>query len=59
MKAIKVDACGISCPGPIMKLKKSMEELADGERLEIVATDAGFPAMPKHGARLPGTVLSQ
>ena len=23
--------------------KKSMEELADGERLEIVATDAGFP----------------
>ena len=27
----------------IMKLKKSMEELADGERLEIVATDAGFP----------------
>ena len=26
-----------------MKLKKSMEELADGERLEIVATDAGFP----------------
>ena len=43
MKAIKVDACGISCPGPIMKLKKSMEELADGERLEIVATDAGFP----------------
>lgn len=43
IKAIKVDACGISCPGPIMKLKKSMEELADGERLEIVATDAGFP----------------
>ena len=43
IKAIKVDACGISCPGPIMKLKKSMEELTDGERLEIVATDAGFP----------------
>ena len=43
IKAIKVDDCGISCPGPIMKLKKSMEELADGERLEIVATDAGFP----------------
>ena len=42
-KAIKVDACGISCPGPILKLKKSMEELADGEQLEITATDAGFP----------------
>lgn len=43
VRTLKVDACGISCPGPIMKLKKNMEELADGERLEIVATDAGFP----------------
>lgn len=42
VRTIKVDACGISCPGPIMKLKKNMEELADGERLEIIATDAGF-----------------
>ena len=59
MKAIKVDACGISCPGPIMKLKKSMEELADGERLELSLRMPVSPAMPKHGARLPGTVLSQ
>lgn len=42
-KTIKIDACGISCPGPILKLKKSMEELQNGERLEIIATDAGFP----------------
>lgn len=42
-KTIKIDACGISCPGPILKLKKSMEELQNGERLEILATDAGFP----------------
>lgn len=42
-KVIKVDACGIQCPGPIMKLKKSMETLNPGERLEIHATDAGFP----------------
>lgn len=42
-RTIKVDACGISCPGPILKLKKNMEELAKGERLEIIATDAGFP----------------
>lgn len=43
VRTVKVDACGISCPGPIMKLKKNMEELVDGERLEIIATDAGFP----------------
>ncbi len=42
-KVIKVDACGIQCPGPIMKLKKSMETLNPSERLEIHATDAGFP----------------
>ncbi|MCF0203447.1 MAG: DsrE/DsrF/DrsH-like family protein, partial [Bacteroidaceae bacterium] len=39
---IKIDACGLQCPGPILKLKKSMEEAKSGERLEIWATDAGF-----------------
>ncbi len=42
-RTIKVDACGISCPGPIMKLKKGVESLADGEQLEVIATDPGFP----------------
>lgn len=43
VRTMKVDACGISCPGPILKLKKGVEEMAAGESLEIVATDAGFP----------------
>ena len=42
-KTIKVDACGIQCPGPIMKLRKHMEELGEGERLEVTATDVAFP----------------
>lgn len=42
-KVVKIDACGIQCPGPIMKLKRSMETLQSGERIEIRATDAGFP----------------
>ncbi|MBQ7350828.1 MAG: FAD-dependent oxidoreductase [Bacteroides sp.] len=40
---IRVDACGIQCPGPILKLKKSMESLQPGQRLEVSSTDAGFP----------------
>ena len=40
---IRVDACGIQCPGPILKLKRSIESIKPGERLEVVATDAGFP----------------
>lgn len=41
-KSVKVDACGISCPGPIMKLKENMANIAEGVRLEIIATDPGF-----------------
>lgn len=41
--AIRINACGIQCPGPILKLKNSIEGLKTGERLEILATDAGFP----------------
>ena len=40
---IRVDACGIQCPGPILKLKKSMESLQPGQRMEVSSTDAGFP----------------
>ena len=43
IRTIKIDACGISCPGPILKLKKNIEDLSEGEQLEITATDAGFP----------------
>lgn len=41
-KIIRVDACGLQCPGPILKMKKTMDTLAPGERVEIVATDPGF-----------------
>ena len=43
VKPVLVDACGIQCPGPVLKLKKYMENLQPGECLEILATDAGFP----------------
>lgn len=41
-KTVRVDACGLQCPGPILKLKQSMDAIREGERLEVVATDAGF-----------------
>lgn len=40
---VRVDACGIQCPGPILKLKKSIEPLLPGELIEVRSTDAGFP----------------
>lgn len=41
-KTVKLDACGLQCPGPISKTFKAMEELAVGDILEIEATDPGF-----------------
>lgn len=43
-KIVRIDACGIQCPGPIIKLKKSIETIQPGERIELIATDAGFPS---------------
>jgi len=40
--AIEVDACGLACPGPIMKVAESMDSLNAGEILKITATDPGF-----------------
>ena len=40
--ALKIDACGLSCPGPIMKLKEAVDGMAPGQTLEITATDPGF-----------------
>lgn len=39
---IKIDACGLSCPGPIMKLKKTVTEAPDNSVIQIKATDPGF-----------------
>lgn len=39
---LKINACGLQCPGPIMKVKQAMDNAAPGQRVEVTATDAGF-----------------
>ncbi len=41
-KSLAVDACGLQCPGPILKLKESIDAIKYGDRLEVKATDPGF-----------------
>ncbi len=53
-EVIRVDACGVQCPGPILKLKKSMEALRPGQSLEVSATDAGFPRDAEAWCRTTG-----
>lgn len=40
---IKLNACGLQCPGPIMQVNNKMKEINTGDILEISATDPGFP----------------
>ena len=51
---IKVDACGIQCPGPIMKMKQAIDKLEAGQRLIVKATDAGFPRDAEAWCRTTG-----
>ncbi|WP_446898582.1 CoA-disulfide reductase [Clostridium sp. LBM24168] len=37
-----LDACGLCCPGPLMQVKKSIDELDDGQILKVTASDPGF-----------------
>jgi len=37
----ELDARGLSCPLPILKTKKSLNELVSGQVLKILATDPG------------------
>ncbi len=39
-----VDARGLQCPGPIIRLSQQIEKLQPGDELEIVASDPGFAA---------------
>ena len=48
---LKINACGLQCPGPIMQVKKAMDTLEPGEQVEIVATDADL-----HVMLLPGVI---
>ena len=42
IKTIQVDACGLQCPGPVLKLKQEMDILKPGEMIQETATDPGF-----------------
>jgi NADPH-dependent 2,4-dienoyl-CoA reductase/sulfur reductase-like enzyme/peroxiredoxin family protein/TusA-related sulfurtransferase/rhodanese-related sulfurtransferase len=59
VKTIEVDACGLQCPGPVLKLKKEIDKLNPGEMLREIATDPGFAKDVYAWAKMTGNqVLS-
>lgn len=39
---IEINACGLQCPGPILKLSEEMKQRSDGELVAIKTTDPAF-----------------
>jgi len=37
----ELDACGLNCPLPILRAKKSLSSMDSGKVLHIIATDPG------------------
>ena len=37
-----LDACGLCCPGPLIQVKASIDQLNDGQILKVTASDPGF-----------------
>lgn len=56
-KVVEVNACGLQCPGPVMRLKKEMDELLPGESVSITASDPGFMSDAPSWARATGNIV--
>ena len=53
----ELDARGLSCPLPILKTKKALNELMSGQILKVVATDPGSVKDMQAFAKQTGNAL--
>ncbi len=53
----EVDACGLCCPGPLMRVKMEMDSLNDGDILKVKASDTGFYEDVKAWCKTTGNEL--
>jgi NADPH-dependent 2,4-dienoyl-CoA reductase/sulfur reductase-like enzyme/peroxiredoxin family protein/rhodanese-related sulfurtransferase/TusA-related sulfurtransferase len=52
-----VDACGLQCPGPILKLYNKIKEVDEGDIVTVQATDFGFTSDVEAWAQSTGNRL--
>jgi NADPH-dependent 2,4-dienoyl-CoA reductase/sulfur reductase-like enzyme/peroxiredoxin family protein/rhodanese-related sulfurtransferase/TusA-related sulfurtransferase len=52
-----LDACGLQCPGPILKLYQKVNEMNNGDVVTVTATDMGFAADVGAWAKSTGNSL--
>lgn len=53
----ELDACGLQCPGPILKLYNKVKEMENGDVVNVKATDMGFASDVGAWARTTGNTL--
>jgi len=54
---VTVDACGLQCPGPILKLYNKIKEVNEGDIVTVQATDYGFTSDVEAWAKSTGNRL--
>jgi tRNA 2-thiouridine synthesizing protein A len=52
-----LDAKGLKCPLPVLKARKAMREVPDGDVLRVIATDPGAVKDFEHFCKTTGHVL--
>ena len=57
VNTVTLDACGLSCPGPIIKVAEAMKNLPVGDKLQVFASDPGFVMDIKNWCQNTGNTL--
>ena len=52
-----VDASGLRCPLPVLKARKALQSLTDGDKLRVISTDPASPLDFKHFCNSKGHSL--
>lgn len=53
----ELDACGLNCPLPILRAQRTLDRMASGQVLKVVATDPGSVQDFEAFSRRTGHVL--
>ena len=56
-KSLTVDACGLQCPGPILKLYNTIKDASEGDIVTVKATDFGFASDVESWSKSTGNEL--
>ena len=52
-----VDASGLKCPLPVLKARKAIKALGEGDRIRVISTDPASPLDFKHFCNTTGHEL--